>query len=200
MVTSIGATTEAVVTDRVTDAAPAATVALAGTAATAGLEDVRVTRAPPAGAAPFSATVAFKELVPTTLLGERVNEYATAEGVVVRAAPRDTPALAAVMFVDPELDGGSVAIANVATVAPAATVRLGGTVARVVTELVSVTTAPPAGAGPLSVTVPVAPYPPMTLAWLSATDVRVWAAARQTPPTNMSRPAAQRPKLTRFIT
>ena len=57
---------------------------------------------------------------------------------------------------------------NVALLAPAATVTLAGTVAVDVLLLVSVTAAPPVGAGPLSVTVPVEGDPPVTLVGLSA--------------------------------
>src|SRR5437588_679708 len=57
---------------------------------------------------------------------------------------------------------------NVALLAPAATVTLAGTVAVDVLLLVRVTAAPPAGAGPLSVTVPVEEDPPLTAVGLSA--------------------------------
>jgi hypothetical protein len=58
---------------------------------------------------------------------------------------------------------------NVALVAPAATVTLAGTVAAAVLSLIRETAAPPLGAGPLSVTVPVEEDPPITLMGLSAT-------------------------------
>src|SRR6266481_7397017 len=60
--------------------------------------------------------------------------------------------------------------ANVALVAPAATVTLEGTLATVVLLLESATCAPPDGAGPLNVTVPVDEYPPVTLAGFTETE------------------------------
>jgi hypothetical protein len=62
-----------------------------------------------------------------------------------------------------------------ALVAPAATVTLEGTPATVVLLLESVTCAPPVGAGPLSVTVPVDEFPPMTLVGLSVNEESVGA-------------------------
>ena len=62
---------------------------------------------------------------------------------------------------------------NVALVAPAATVTLDGTLATVVLLLESVTTAPPDGAAPLSVTVPVEEFPPVTLVGFTETEERV---------------------------
>jgi hypothetical protein len=62
---------------------------------------------------------------------------------------------------------------NVALVAPAATVTLEGTLAAVVLLLESATSAPPAGAGPLSVTVPVEELPPVTLVGLNVIEARV---------------------------
>ena len=63
--------------------------------------------------------------------------------------------------------------ANVAVVAPAATVTLGGAPAIAVLLLVSATTAPPAGAPEERVTVPVDPVPPVTLDGLIEIDVNV---------------------------
>ena len=61
---------------------------------------------------------------------------------------------------------------KVAVVAPAATVTLAGICAAVVLLLVSVTVAPPAGAAPLNVTVPVEELPPVTVVGLTASDYK----------------------------
>jgi hypothetical protein len=67
----------------------------------------------------------------------------------------------------------AVVIANVAVVAPWATVTLAGTEAAALL-LERVTAAPPAGAAASSVTVPVAPLtPPTTLVGLKEREVRV---------------------------
>ncbi len=59
---------------------------------------------------------------------------------------------------------------KVALVAPAGTVTLAGTVAAVVLLLERLTPAPPAGAAPLSVTVPCEEFLPTTLVGFSVSD------------------------------
>ena len=61
---------------------------------------------------------------------------------------------------------------NVALVAPAAIVTLGGMLAAPLL-LESATCAPPVGAAPLSVTVPVEEFPPATLVGFSESEERV---------------------------
>src|SRR5450631_2761041 len=68
---------------------------------------------------------------------------------------------------------GLVVTVKVAVVVFANTVTLAGTCAADGLVLNSVTTAPPAGAGPLRVTVPVEVLPPMTEAGLRTTEVTV---------------------------
>jgi hypothetical protein len=65
---------------------------------------------------------------------------------------------------------------KVALVAPANTVTLAGTCAAAVLLLVSVTVAPPVGAAPLSVTVPVDELPPVKIVGFNETDDKDTAA------------------------
>jgi len=67
---------------------------------------------------------------------------------------------------------------KVAVVAPAGTATLEGTLAAPLL-LASATCAPPAGAGPLSVTVPVEEFPPVTLVGFSETEERETDAAAE---------------------
>jgi hypothetical protein len=73
------------------------------------------------------------------------------------------------------LETGLVVTGNVAVVAPAATITLAGTCAAAVLLLDRVTTAPLAGAGPLSVTVPVEDMPPITDEGLRLTEASAGA-------------------------
>jgi energy-converting hydrogenase Eha subunit B len=74
---------------------------------------------------------------------------------------------------DVEMRTPEVPTVNVALVAPDGTVTLGGTLAAPLL-LASATCAPLAGAGPLSVSVPVEDCtPPITLVGFSASEVRV---------------------------
>ena len=68
-----------------------------------------------------------------------------------------------------------VLIVNVALVVPAGTVTLEGTLAAAVSLLESAICAPPDGAAPLSVTVPVEEFPPWTLVGFSVRDESVGA-------------------------
>jgi hypothetical protein len=74
-----------------------------------------------------------------------------------------------------ETDTALVLTVNVALLAPAVTVTLEGTLAAPLL-LESITCAPPVGAGPLSVTVPVEGDPPVTLVGFSVSEVRVGRA------------------------
>jgi hypothetical protein len=139
---------------------------------------VSVTTVPPAGAALVSVTVPVDEFPPTTIVGLTVTADSDDGGgggdtvnVAVRLAPPYAPLI--VTGVDAATD--AVVTVNVALVAPAATVTLAGTVAAAVLLLVSVTTAPPAGAALVNVAVPVEPFPPTTLVGLTASEANVGA-------------------------
>jgi hypothetical protein len=70
---------------------------------------------------------------------------------------------------------GLVVTVKVAVVAPAATVTLAGTCAAAVLLLDRVTAAPPAGAAPFNLTVPVEEVPPMTDVRLRPRELSVGA-------------------------
>ena len=72
------------------------------------------------------------------------------------------------MLTDVEVVTLLVLTVNVALLAPAVTVTLAGTAAAVVLSLDRETAAPPLGAGPLRLTVPVDGDPPVTLVAFSA--------------------------------
>ena len=71
----------------------------------------------------------------------------------------------------------TVVTVKLALVEPAGTVTLDGTVATAVLPLDSETTAPPAGAAPLRVTVPCEAFPPTTLVGFRVNDDSVTAVA-----------------------
>ena len=86
MVTGVSLKTALVVTMKVAEVAPAATVTLAWTWA-AGLLLDRDTMAPPAGAGPLRVTVPVEELPPITLVGFTVTEdMVTGTGVTISVA------------------------------------------------------------------------------------------------------------------
>ena len=153
MVTEVSGATGVVVTVNVVVVAPAATVTVAGTFAAAVLLLDRITTAPPVGAAWVSVTVPVEEVPPVTEAGLSPMLLRTPANTVRLAlwtAPW-LPEMVTVVFTATEL----VVTVNVAEVALGATVTLAGTCAAEVLLLERVTTAPPAGAGPLSVTIPV---------------------------------------------
>jgi hypothetical protein len=140
--------------------APAGIVTVDGTWATDVLPLVRDTAAPLGGAAPVSVTVPVDDVPTGTVVGFNVsdlNEATDTVRVVVRVVP-----YAAVIVTEVEDATPVVVIVKVALLEPAAIATLGGTCATDVLLLCRVTTAPPAGAAPVRVTVPVELFPPTT--------------------------------------
>lgn len=161
------------VTMKVVVVAPAGIVAVAGTVATLVVPESRVIARPAAGAGLEIVTVPVEGVPPVTVVGFR-DRPVTVGAVTVRfadCAPAPVPAvIAKVAFVAT----GTVVTVNVPVVAPAATVAFPGTVADPLAELSGIER-PPAGAGPLIVTVPVEETPPTTEVGLRLSAVSVGA-------------------------
>src|SRR4051794_26115220 len=152
---------------KVAELVPAATVTLAGTVARAGLLLLRLTTEPPVSASSVSVTVPVAGVPPAKLAGLTLTLAKSGGGCeMMRSALRIwTPSLASIGK-RPQAPG-SVVTVKVADVAPAGMGMLGGTVAKLVFGLVRVPWIPPAGAGPVRVTVPVDVPPPLTVLGLS---------------------------------
>ncbi len=160
--TALELDTTAVVIVKVALALPLVTVTLAGTVAADVLLLASDTTAPPVGAGPFSVTVPLEVFPPTMAEGLRESDESE-DGFTVRLEVLVTPAYTAETFTAVELETDTVVTGNVALAAPLANVTFAGTLTNDGLLLESVTSAPPTGAGPLIVTVPVEPFPPITL-------------------------------------
>jgi hypothetical protein len=153
------APTATVVTGKVVDDVPPGTVTVAGTVADV-LPEVRATDCPALAAGPLSVTVAVDGFPPTTDAGFSVTPVTTG-GLTVRVAVCDTvPVLPVTVTVVADATPTVVAV-NVAVVAPARTVTVGGTVVDGSLDE-RVTDVPAVGAGPFRVTVPADEVPPVT--------------------------------------
>ncbi len=157
------AVTGVVVTWKVAEVAPGATVTVPGTLAAALLLEIAIT-APAAAAAPVSVTVPVELAPPTRDVGFSVSVFSVA-GVTVRVAVLP----AAVIVADVELATGNVLTTNVPLVVPAATVTVAGTVATLILLLDNgmITSAAEAAD---KVTVPVEVLPPTTDVGLSESE------------------------------
>ena len=148
---------------------PAGTVTLAGTLATAEELVPSDTTAPPSGAALTSVTVAWEVTPPTTLAG-LIENVLTEVRVTVSTAVLVTPLYSALIVTGVALVTEFVVIVNCALVLPAGIVTFAGTLATDDDVVLSDTTAPPAGAAPVSVTVPWEVSPPTTLAGMTPSE------------------------------
>ena len=165
------------VTVKLADEAPAATVTLAGTVATATFELERAIRMPPAGATVLRLTEPVTVVAERALGAASVRPLRAAAGVTSSAAVRVSAPRVAERVTVWRLETGRVETVKPASEAPCGTATVAGTTATARLELPSETSVPPAGAGPLSATVPSTPPPPTALRGLTVREVSVWPAS-----------------------
>ncbi len=171
IVTDVVDVTAVVVTVNVALVAPAFTVTPEGGLATGGLLLERLMNVPPFGAGPLSVTVPVDGVPPETIVGFKPTDV-TESGLSVNVADC-VPLYVAEMEIVVWLLTDVVVIVKAPVVAPAKIETFAGTAARLGLLLDSVTSAPPLGATPPRVTVPVEDAPPVVVAGFSDTDARV---------------------------
>lgn len=159
--TAVVVATDFVMTLKVALVAPPGMVKDGGTLAAAELSLYKVTKAPPAGAGPSSATVACEVFPAETLPGLSVSALSAA-GITLMLDCCWLPFHSAVMTARLRDATGLELMVKEASVAPAGIVKLAGVVAMAVLLLPSVIEAPPTGAGALRVTIPCEELPPIT--------------------------------------
>jgi hypothetical protein len=174
IVTLVVTATTLVVTLKVADVAPWGTETGDETLATVVLSLDRVTISPPTSAGLSRVTVPETDVPPVTLVGDIETERSEAGGggSTARIAVVETELYVAVIVTLWVLATAVVVTVKVAAVAPCGTVMLAGTPATDGALLDRETTAPPTGAAPSRVTVPVAGFPPTIVAGLRLTDAR----------------------------
>jgi hypothetical protein len=161
MLTVMPLVVPAVAIGKSTELAPLETVTVAGRITSAGLEELRDNGYPAVGAGPLSVTVPVDVPPPDTLVGD-TERAQTLGGWTVSDCATVTPADVAVTLTNVALETGNVEKLKEAEFAPAGTRTLEGTEMTDGTLLPRRTVAPPAGAAPKRLTVPV-PLPTLAL-------------------------------------
>jgi len=124
---------------------------------------------PPVGAAALIVTVPVEFLPPATVEGLSVKEVRTG-GLIVRLAVTVVPFRLAEIVAVELVPTGEVFTMKIPIVLPAGTVTVAGGIAAL-KLLESFTTMPPAGAGPVSVTVPEEVEPPVNVVGVNTIEL-----------------------------